>query len=533
MLVATRDLDLLEVPWLPVVYLDGSQGEVGLRECLRQAHRLREVVDPSPLVAFGLHRFLAAVVHHYLALADEDDWAEQWDAGRFDDRFLAAVEDGCQGWLRLFDPERPFYQSGDIPLEGKPAEPLKTVGYLCPEESTGTNVVHFSHPGDDRHAFCPACCARALTTGAPFATAGGAGIKPSLNGVPPVYVLPKGPNLYATLLLNYVTPLFRPAVAETPDPGPLWTEDGVVIAPRDERSRVGFVESLTWPPRRVRLFPGEGGTCSRCGRPSQTLVRQMVYAQGRSRQKGLPPWEDPWAAYAERRDAGKGQSEMVVVRPREDKATWRDFPTLFLSHEQGRWRRPAVLQQMDTFVKREALPTATPAHYETFSLRTDGKGKFFEWRADLFDFPVALLRPGTAPAAVEAAIKAADEVADLLRRALRELHPIASRPSSNPEATRAALAGLIAEARRRYWCGLELPFRRMIADGRLLGGLAQQAAWTQDWRRTLEASAREAFEPALDWADGDAAALRRREKARARFYGGLAHLRGAQENEGG
>src|SRR5205085_2128529 len=148
---------------------------------------------------------------------------------------------------------------------------------------------HFEHAGEPRHAFCPACCARGLVALPCFAVAGGAGIKPGINGVPPMYLLPQGQSLFETLLLNYLIPTCRPEALQGPDPGPLWEGSGVVEL-RGEKATAGFVESLTWPPRRVRLYPGEGGPCSRCGEPSPVLVRKMVFAQGRSRPRGAPLW---------------------------------------------------------------------------------------------------------------------------------------------------------------------------------------------------------------------------------------------------
>ena len=76
----------------------------------------------------------------------------------------------------------------------------------------GTAVTHYRHGSDDECAFCPTCVAACLTGVPAFASSGGAGIKPSINGVPPIYVLPVGKTLFESLLLSLVIPDYQPEV---------------------------------------------------------------------------------------------------------------------------------------------------------------------------------------------------------------------------------------------------------------------------------------------------------------------------------
>ncbi|HEY8478169.1 MAG TPA: type I-E CRISPR-associated protein Cse1/CasA [Chloroflexota bacterium] len=514
------DLDLLVDPWLPVIGLDGVRREVSLLEALEGAHLLREVADPSPLVAFGVYRFLAAVLQAYLPVASLNEWATVWEGGRFQADFLDRVRRGCHGRLRLFDPTRPFYQAGDIPLDGKPAEGVKTVGYLFLEESTGTNVTHFSHRGDGDHAYCPTCCVRGLLTLPPFAISGGAGIKPSINGTPPIYVLPRGETLFHTLLLNHLAPQFRPDTGR--DPGPLWEQEDTVRA-KDPRPGIGFVESLTWPPRRVRLFPGTGGACSACGRRAATLVRHMVFMQGRSLAAGRSAWRDPWVAYTLRKPPKGGQPEVDAVRPREERDVWRDFPALFLTRPGGDRQPPQVLAQIVQLLDRELLDPGTRVHFETYALRTDGKAKVFEWRRDHFDFPLVLLG-GAATGTVETALERADRVANALTWALRKLHPGEERGWANPEERRKALRSLITYCLRDYWHRLEEFFRRHLSDPRLQGDDASQKDWLDAWDERVRQVGRRVLEDALEAFDADFDGLRRQNEARAVFYGNVKQI---------
>lgn len=524
---ATAAFDLLDDPWIPAVSLVGKPCQLGLLDCLAEAHALREIDDASPLGTYGIHRFLAAVFQRYLPVADLDEWEEHWNRGHFPADLIDRVREGCQGRLDLFHPTRPFYQTGDIPLAGKPSDPLKTVGYLFPELSTGTNVTLFAHPGDSDHAVCPVCCARALLTLPAFAMSGGAGLKPGINGVPPIYLLPRGTTLFQTLLLNHLTPQFWPSQSDGSGT-PLWEEATGVIAAKDERATVGFVESLTFPPRRIRLIPSDGGVCSYCGASSAVLVRRMVFGPGRARPKDLPVWDDPWAAYEERETAS--QSKRLPIRPREDRDVWRDFTSLFVARgeeNRGKTRirplRPLVLRQVDQLIADGTLPATERVSFTIFGLRTDMKAKVFEWRQDGFDFPPAILL-GEAAAEIETALARAERVGELLGHALERLHPAAGRQSPDWGRIREASRDLVTLWRRAYWQRLEPRFRALLVDPRLIDSQLSRSLWGAEWGQEVRSSGREALESAIDATETDGPGLGRNEHARSYFYSELSRV---------
>ncbi len=481
------EFDLLTEPWIPVRPASGDSepAELSLLEVLRRAGEIAGITDASPLATCAIQRFLFAVHRWYLPPADLDEWEEQWQDPDLGTRLATVIGQRCAGKLRLFSKERPFYQSGDIPLAGKPSEPLKSVGYLAPEASTGTNIAHFSHDGEAAHRYCPACCSKGLLVQAAFATAGGAGIKPGINGVPPLYLIPQGSTLRQTLVLNSLVTEHLPELAGSRDPGPLWEQADPSVARSLEKSTTGFAESLTWPPRRVRLFPGEGGDCSRCGRPSAVLVRRMVYAQGWSRAKAVPLWQDAWAAY--RQNGTKpGAAERIPVRPQESRDAWRDFPALFLN-DAADTIRPAVLDQISSLFQDGTLPPDTAVVHEVFGLRTDMKAKIFEWRRDSFRFPPALLEDRHAQQEVRRALTdARDGGESALRAGLRRLlQDNGDFNYQNP---------LASVALRQYWQTLEGEFRGALLQPALTGGAEQQSVWRRSWWDTVERTARGAMD---------------------------------------
>ncbi len=218
-------------------------------------------------------------------------------------------------------------------VKGSDAPEPKTVGRLRAEVPSATNVNHFRHAYDDAQAYCPPCAARGLVTLAPFAQSDGRGYTPSINGDPPIYVWLAGANLFETLSWNLVLPGTRPKAAGAAD-GPAWRGDGVVRAAQ-VKPEVGFLESLTWQPRRIRLLPDGEGVCTLCGSRSPVLVRQMSWEQGCSRPRDATWWQDPLVAYT------NADERPMTVRAKEDRPIWRDYAMLLLPALDSGSRHPA------------------------------------------------------------------------------------------------------------------------------------------------------------------------------------------------
>ena len=520
--------DLFTEPWITCVSPDGKSEEYGIGGLLASAHELSEIVDPSPLVVVSVVRLLEAVLLCALAADDEGDWLDLWEHGQFDDDAMRRVGERCSGGMDLFDADRPFYQSSDIDPVGE-SERVKSVGYLFPDTATGTAVVHYAHAPESAHAFCPVCCAKGLVMLPAFATSGGQGIKPSINGVPPLYVVPTGKSLFETLLLNYVLPAYRPPHAAAPDPGPYWLTGGVV-GHKEERTSAGFVESLTWAARRVRLLaPILQGACTRCGRPSNQLTQRIVLDQGVSRPKDAAPWLDPWAAYVWRTDK-VGEPTVRPVRPQAERQTWREVGALFLAQvpeaeagARGRAARPTIVNQMAALAheaKGEGLAGVAHEKFVAVGIRTDMKGKVFEWRMDRFELPDGVLGDRAAVPTTRG-LRQAETAAEALGNALLRLHPGTERPNPSWSDIRAAMGDAVCLARRQYWNDLEPEFRLRLFDKRLVGDEYAQAAWLSDWTQVVRATVVPVLEGVLNASDDTAAGLRRQETARHVLYSQL------------
>lgn len=54
--------NLLESPWIPVLWRDGCVGRVGIRCALTEAGRIRQIAASNPMDNVALLRFLLAVL---------------------------------------------------------------------------------------------------------------------------------------------------------------------------------------------------------------------------------------------------------------------------------------------------------------------------------------------------------------------------------------------------------------------------------------------------------------------------------------
>ena len=385
--------------WVPVLFENGDRREVGLRELLQRAHEMVEIDDPLPTVCYGLYRMLVALVMDIHQFEELDQLADALEKGRFEAENLGTYEDEFGKLFDLFDEKRPFFQTA---LPADHSEKLKPVAALFQHVPSGTGATHFAHGNADEHAWSPQVCARALTTIAPFMTAGGAGYSPSINGAPPWYLLLKGKNLFETLLLNCWGEPSDGVYGELGKPA--WREEKPV-EPKVERHSYTLLEGLTWQPRIVQLQPGSGGICTSSGEPSEILVRDMYFTFGWK--VGSPDnWTDPHVAYVVDEKRGR-----LKVMPREGRDPWRHFSAFTLAE-----RRPKTLAQLEQL--QDELPTLEDVRLECLGMRTDN-AKIFEWRRETLRLSKGVFRHPEAEMMVEQGLEYVDEYGGLLRNCLK------------------------------------------------------------------------------------------------------------------
>ncbi|HTE20676.1 MAG TPA: type I-E CRISPR-associated protein Cse1/CasA [Armatimonadota bacterium] len=484
--------------WIPVVHPDGRREELGILDTLRLAHELAAIRDPSPLVEFGLYRLLVAFVFDVLSQANKIPRTPRQlksllETAQFDGRLLEAYAGACGNVFDLFDPERPFLQTV---AAGGGEKPLAA---LYPAVPSGTNVHHWHHAVEAAMGASSAGAARLLTTLAPFMTAGGAGLSPSINGAPAIYALPVGKNLFETLVLNL--PLRQ---AGTGAGRVAWRDDRV---PGGERNQATMSEALTWRARRVRLLPPDAGAGGK--------VTRMLFQAGDSTRL---TWVDPNLAYK------YDGEDATPVRMREGRPLWRDAGPLALlkrgayktERDKFEYRRPDVIEY--AFEVTEA-----PLRIRVYGIRTDLKMKVFEWAASELLVPSEVGRAERVGALVQRWLDLSEAAGRALRGAIRGLYP------REGGGNKSALGRTVELAEHAYWSALEnqfhdLLFRAATLSDEHVDDVERVSEVLAPWKTAIRRNAVTAFESIAKDYDADADALERAVAARGRLGAALKRI---------
>lgn len=485
--------NVLKDPWIPVIRKDGVPDELGIQPCLEQAHELKEIRDPAPIIEFGIYRLLIAFVLDALIHAGQRpevplDLKLLINQGQFDIDMIEKYIEHCGDVFDIFHPERPFLQTK---MDNASAQSLAG---MFPVTPSGTNVRHWHHKSEDSFIISASEATRLLTTIAPFMTAGGAGLSPSINGAPAIYALPSGKSIFETLLLNI-------PIRSNQDSG-----DGVIAwlrkrSPGQERSHATTIESLTWSPRCLQLLPDLQDT-------SDIQVCAMKFKKGDSTRF---TWIDANLAYRYDKD------KVTPVRMREGRPLWRDAGPLLLLNESehGRseqkvlFRRPDVVEQAF-----KLIANTSPLMIQVYGMRTDMKMKVYEWAKSVLLIPVTLGRSTRLGSLVQQELDHAEQVAFYLRTYIRNLFP------REGAGNKKALSTITNRCERIYWQRLENHFQPLMDAFAVLDPNAPDdpdflATTAKDWREAIYNLALEQFEAAAEDMDADSDALQRQVNARS------------------
>ena len=355
--------NLVEEPWIPVIWrerpkglgetwsdgpargrarekrIDDWRSEIGILDALNCAGQIREIYDTSPLVTFGIHRLLLAILHA------ANVHGENADIQHGADKYLEK-----RTRLRLFDMEYPFLQNISLSPRLATQNTRKSTATLYAELAKGTNIAHFSHLRDGLSGLSPAMCARGVLLQSSHTGNSGKGFKDAINGSTPVYLFPLADTLGQTLRLN-----LSPVARHNGD-APAWE-----CTPRSTGC-VGYLEGLFWPARAVLLQ-----------QPADGLVLWIVYDQGKSSDdinegpNTARLWHDPHATVVRPKANKKVEwTRLLAPKPLEPQGDWHA------------WRR--VLSDIEENGKPPSLSSNKQAEGSVVGavlLAHDGKGKFY------------------------------------------------------------------------------------------------------------------------------------------------------------
>lgn len=488
---------LWDDPWIPAVQLSGEPARLSLRDALAEAHALREVVDPSPLVVVAIHRLLMALIYRVYRPVTRADWAALWNAGRFDPGPLDGYGASWKHRFELFHPERPFYQ---VPyIEGEKVHPVSA---LVLEAASGNNPTLFDHGRVEGRSTLPPDRAACHLLAHQFFALGGGVSKPFNRMDAP---LTKGlvvealdTNLFRTLLLNTL-PLedWEQLIPSSVEDAPFWEVDDPPEPVREGTRVKGPLHYLTWQSRQIYLcVDGESGQVTGC----QIRQRYALPKDGARLDPGKVYVQSPKEGY-------------VPFKLNKERAAWQ-YTHVLLQTSQHDVATPYLTEWLASMHRfRSRYGVALPSHVvlAVTGLTTDPQkaAKVELWRRERLPLPMTILEQPDLMAEVEEMLAEARRVEGLLSRTAQALvWATAERKALGDAATYiwthklppgkkldqlkglAQSLGLVG----RYWPQLEGPFRRALEDLPTRPAAEVRNAW----REVVQAAARDAFRSGRD-----------------------------------
>ncbi|MDR1921711.1 MAG: type I-E CRISPR-associated protein Cse1/CasA, partial [Candidatus Adiutrix sp.] len=303
--------NLLDRPWIPVIWLNGEREELGLLELFARAGAIKALEHPSPLATAGLHRLLLAILYRALAPKYVREVA-QWHESGWPKDDLTAYLEKWRSRFDLFDAQRPFWQVAEFQAKKK-----KSWSVLAVEYNPYNAKVLFDHFDVRSEAAArPAAVACWLAAIQTFALSCGKSeiahtcYAPSATSI---LALPTGDDLRRTLLLSL--PPQDKAVQERDLP--VWERPPETLAylgKNPERTFAGYADLYTWPSRAIHLIPENNGE-----------VRWVFFASGvKLSDSGPIKQHDPMVAYGVNKKDGAEQPFQI----KEDRGIWLDYASL-------------------------------------------------------------------------------------------------------------------------------------------------------------------------------------------------------------
>jgi len=365
-----KAFNLADEPWIPVIRSGTKIERIGLRQCLLEAHTIREIYHDSPLVVMSTYRLLLAFVHRIFPLNSAKEWGGLFNKSKFPvedaEKYIAAWHD--RFWL--FHSEYPFWQSVKVGVKDETISCNKLVIH----RAAGNNAVYHDHSNEETPAPLHASdAALHLITAQCFSPGGGKSATINFRSSPlssALVTFLTGENLFQTLMFNY---MIQPGIHSKPDDKPVW-ERTSPVRPEEKTTLTGYLDYLTLSSRLIKLSPFDSA--------GGTYVDKIQIAQGRGSADDIL---DPFVAY--RIDKKKGY---LTVKVYPERQLWRDYNSLTSLTHIAELRSPRNMQQAAELEELGLLPAGRIYSILCGGLSTN-KAKILLWRSDSLPLPVALL----------------------------------------------------------------------------------------------------------------------------------------------
>ncbi len=522
----TYSYNLIDEPWIRIVWQGGGdEKEVSLRTLFRELPHIDSLAGETPIVTGSMYRFLLALIHSALrGPQDEETWLALWGAQDLAEFVLPYLEKHYDRF-DLFHPQHPFLQ-GEPDL--KLVKPVPIID-LVPHLAYGATLFDHALKADE-FALTPAEAARWLLTLQHFGLGGVVPGKATSKTVSAadapcaraILFLVEGDSLFETLMLNliaYPEQRFFP-VDDGKEDRPFWERDD----PFKERKPEGYLDYLTWPSRRVRLYP------ERTERGEIVVPRFAISPGLRVQavtQENPLRYHDPMQHYRQRKTKG-----WVPLVFREDRALWRDSATILELRRQNELKPPQALTWLSDLSEYDDFPVHYMLRLAAMGASTKpGQKLTYFYRYERLPLPLDYLRDQSLVEILREALSEAEDVGKQLWGATRTLAACYLAPEScgttggegQRQPKKEDIDPLLAQwaVERDYWGNLALPFYEVIE--RLPQKREAILTW---WQMQLRNVAREAFERVARDLGETPRALKAAINARGQLESGLTKVLG-------
>lgn len=462
--------NLLDESWIPVMTPGFQSKEISLLELFETWENFREIQADNPPTTLAIYRFLLAILHRaYQGPRNEDHWEEI-----FEDNGKGAIAYLNQ-WRDRFDllhPDHPFMQDPILPLDK--AVPIYAL------HTMSTSQV-FSHEHEwSGYSVSLTQAARLLvrlqgvdiTSLRAFYVGQSSGNRSAVNTptINAANVLVRGSTLKQTLLFNlmrYDPDSEMPSVV-TGEDLPAW-ETGYGGKPKKTVPE-GYISYLSFPWRRLRLFPENGE------------VSQLAITMGNSLPDKVSPQQ--W-------ECGVAYREDKPVRLSLSKQLWRNADAFVLTAEKQ--HRPRIVDWLADLKLEDLVDDVVT--FQISGLSAD-KAKPLGWIWEQFSAPIQYVTDADLAQTLKSAIATAEEHQQVFRSFKGSPYFALAEALKNGDA--GSLANAL-DGESRYWATLDRTFPELLdalpqdsqtgADGITRYGFKELPAWTQ----AVQTAARKAF----------------------------------------
>jgi CRISPR system Cascade subunit CasA len=491
--MSSPSFDLISRPWARVRRPDNTVAELSLVDVFGSAEQIVGLAGEVPTQDVAILRLLLAIIRRsFPRMHSHQDWAEAWEAGRFDaapiERYLGEHRERFD----LLHPETPFFQVGGLTTaKGEMTELARLIAdvpaghqYFTTRAGAALETMTFAEAAR-WVVHCQAYDPSGIKSGA----VGDDRVKGS-KGYPIGIawcgwlgaVVVEGANLFETLLLNL------PLGKKLPDPSvdlPVWERPPLGPGVEDRPGApYGPVDLLTWPSRRIRLgHDGERATGVLIANGDPLHPRNMF------RHEFMTGWR-----LSETQMKARKTSDPVFM-PRAhlpDRAVWRGLESLLTPTDDtnrtkaGRW-----MEWLAELQRHEILPESFPLRIRTTGMQYGSQSAVIDdITDDVLPLHLAVL---TDTRLAGLAIKGVQDVGV----AVQALGQLASELVQASGGDRDLAAAARDEAREQGYAALDAPYRRWVA--RLVtesDGEAERSRWQIQIRRTVSELGRELLDSA-------------------------------------